>query len=470
MQFIRRLPGQFISTLFLLSVLILITAGISYAQATFSVSATVETQVTEGDVDDPAIWIHPSNPALSLVIGTIKGTGLAVYNMDGSIVQIADQSGGMNNVDLRYNFPLGGELVDLVVATNRFDPINTLAMYKVNAATRMLENVTADPPISTTLDEVYGTCMYVSPSSGKYYAFITSKEGVIEQWELIDNGAGKVDGLLQRVFDVGTAVEGCVADDIFSDFYAAEEDIAIWKYGAEPGDGTGRTAVDTTAAGHLTSNIEGLAIYYTSSNSGYLLASSQGASEYVIYDRLSPNSYLSTFDIIDGNGIDGTSKTDGIDVTNVALGSFFPQGVFIAQDGTDDVAKSNFKLVPWPDIAGGASPSLTIDTTWDPRSVGSQLEVQLAANFKGHYTIGPAPLTVNFTNLSKGVYDLCLWDFGDGKTYKKCDNPEHVYKDEGKFDVSLTVAGIDDFDLLQRLSYVWVGDFEYAYVPLVFAR
>ncbi|MDX1417858.1 MAG: phytase [Candidatus Promineifilaceae bacterium] len=457
-----RLPRGINVTLLVVSLILFLT-GIILALADFSVSATVETEPIEGDTDDPAIWIHPSSPTKSLIIGTVKGSGLAVYDVIGNVTQLVDDSGGMNNVDLRYNFPLNGESVDLVVATNRDDPVNTLAMYKVNAVTNQLENVTAAPPINSALNEVYGTCMYVSPKDGKYYAFITSKQGIVEQWQLVDNGSGKVDGIKVRTFDVGTATEGCVADDVFGDFYVGEEDVGVWKYGAEPGDGTDRVSVDDVSSGRLEADIEGLAIYYTSANTGYLLVSSQGSSEYVVYDRVS-NAYLTTFDIVEGNGIDGTSGTDGIDVTNASLGPIFPQGVFVAHDGNDDIAKSNFKFVPWPTIANGAVPPLTIDTTWDPRSVG----FGLSARFNAKFPIGPAPLTVIFTNLSTGFYDFCLWEFGDGATNNSCDDQEHTYISEGFYDVSLIVVGVDDFDRLERPEYVWVGDFELMYMPVLF--
>ena len=456
----------------LLAGLILIPTGAFYALANFSVSATVETQAFAGDHDDPAIWIHPSIPAQSMVIGTLKGTGLAAYNMNGTLVQLVSQDGGMNNVDLRYNFPLGNQRIDLVVAANRFSPINTLAMYRVNPNTRKLENVTAVPPITPTVSEVYGTCMYVSPDTNKYYAFITSKEGLVEQWELFDNGAGKVTGALKRTIDVGSQTEGCVADDVSGDFYAAEEDVGIWKYGAEPGDGSARTAVDSTGpGGHLTADVEGLAIYYTNKNSdpGYLLASSQGASEYVIYERRSPNNYIATFDIVPGNGIDGTFRTDGIDVTNVFLGPAFSQGVFIAHDGEDepdDDGETNFKLVPWSNIVTGTTPPLTIDTSWDPRLVGRAM----VANFVANVTFGSAPLTVNFTNLSMGEIDKCLWLFGDGGHSASCDNPTHTYTEDGRYTVSLAVIGPASDDFTSRPGYIEVGDFDTTRLPLILAQ
>jgi 3-phytase len=248
----------------------------------------------------------------------------------------------MNNVDLRAGFPLGGQKVTLVTAGNRTD--NSLAIYRVDQTTRLLENVAARK--ITTL-EVYGSCMYRSRATGKFYYFVNSKTGAVEQWELFDNGGGKVDAKKVRSFEVGSQTEGCVADDELAHLYIGEEDVAIWKYGAEPGTGTARTRVDKTGAGgHLVSNIEGLTIAYRSNGAGYLIASSQGNNTYVIYRREDSNQYVKTFSIVDGPGIDGTTDTDGIDVTTANLGPAFPNGLFVAQDGHNDSGHQNFKLVP----------------------------------------------------------------------------------------------------------------------------
>src|SRR5262245_960394 len=83
------------------------------AAAPLPVAATVETiQVPhEGDAaDDPAIWVHPSTPALSIVIGTDKKGGLAVYDLDGQQLQYLPD-GNLNNVDIRTGFSLGGRSV-----------------------------------------------------------------------------------------------------------------------------------------------------------------------------------------------------------------------------------------------------------------------------------------------------------------------------------------------------------------------
>jgi 3-phytase len=142
-----------------------------------------------------------------------------------------------------------------------------------------------------------------------------------------------------------------VADDQLGHFYIGEEDVGIWRYGAEPGDGDARIQVDSAGQpGHLVSNVEGLALVYGADGAGFLIASSQGSSSYVLYRR-ADNAYIGSFAIGDGNGIDAVSDTDGIDATAANLGAAFPQGVFVAQDGKNQGGNQNFKLVPWQAIA-----------------------------------------------------------------------------------------------------------------------
>jgi 3-phytase len=311
------------------------------------VVATIETAPMPhaGDAaDDPAIWVNPTDPALSTIIGTDKLGGLAVYDLVGTQIQYLPD-GNLNNVDLRTGFALGGQRVALVAAGNRSG--NRIALYRIDAATRRLEDVAARD--ITTL-EVYGSCMYHSARTGKLYYFVNSKAGAVEQWELFDDGAGRVDGRQVRAFAVGSQTEGCVADDQLGHFYIGEEAVGIWRYGAEPSDGDTRTRVDSAdKSDHLASNIEVLALVYGADGAGYLVVSSQGNSTYAIYRR-GDNAYIGSFAIGDGNGIDAVSDTDGIDATAASLGPPFPQGVFVAQDGKNDGGNQNFKLVPWQTI------------------------------------------------------------------------------------------------------------------------
>ncbi len=337
------------------------------------VFATVETDPVPSAADaadDAAIWIHPADPALSLIIGTDKISGLGVYNLAGQGVQFLPD-GMLNNVDLRYDFPLDGTFADIVCAGNRTD--NTIAVYKIHPVTGELENITAGP-ISVGLNEAYGFCLYRSALSDEYYAFVNDKKGDVEQWRLLDNGQGLVDATLVRSFSVGSQTEGMVADDELGWLYIGEEDVGIWRYGAEPKAGEDRTLVDATdVSGHLTADVEGLTIYYASDGTGYLIASSQGSNEFVIYQRQPDNEYVMTFAVGEGK-INGVTGTDGIDVINGLLGPAFPFGLFVAQDAFNLPDNQNFKLVPWDAIAQAGDTPLTIDTTWDPRGLRGDID------------------------------------------------------------------------------------------------
>jgi len=335
-----------------------------------SVAATVETTPvpSSGDAaDDMVVWVHPTTPSASLVIGTDKHAGLAVYDLSGSQLQFLPD-GELNNVDLRYGFRLGLAEVALVTSGERSQ--NVLAIYAVDPNLLRLYNVAAHPiPLGF---DVYGCCMYRSHVTGDYYFFCNSGGGHVEQWRLFDNGTGLVDATRVRTFEVGSTTEGCVADDENGWLFISEENVGLWRYGAEPGAGPSRVLIDSTgASGHLAADVEGLAIYYTAGGGGCLLASSQGNSRFVVYDRAPPHAYRMTFQIVANSalGIDAVSDTDGIDVVNLGLGSAFPSGCFLAQDDSNSGGNQNFKLVPWQAIANSVSPPLPIDATYDALGV-----------------------------------------------------------------------------------------------------
>ena len=193
-----------------------------------------------GDVsDDSAIWVDPATPANSVVIADNKassGGGIGVFDMAGRLIQFR-ADGMIGNVDLRAGFPLSGKPTVLVGANNRTN--NTLALWSLDTTTRTLTPSAARS--IPTFAPNYGFCMYHSKVSGKFYAFVTPYvSGSIQQFELFDNGAGTVDATLVRTLPISSITESCVADDELGHLYVGQEDVAIWKYGAEPGAGATR--------------------------------------------------------------------------------------------------------------------------------------------------------------------------------------------------------------------------------------
>ena len=148
------------------------------------VKASMQTEPvpSPGDAaDDPAVWVHPGEPARSLILGTNKRAGLHVYNLKGEEVQFIG-NGRVNNVDVRYGAQLGDHTVDVAAATNRSS--NTVSLYAIDRESRRLELVTEVP---TDLEEIYGFCLYQA-GDGSLYGFANDKDGTFDQFELTVNG------------------------------------------------------------------------------------------------------------------------------------------------------------------------------------------------------------------------------------------------------------------------------------------
>uniref|UniRef100_B8HQM4 3-phytase n=1 Tax=Cyanothece sp. (strain PCC 7425 / ATCC 29141) TaxID=395961 RepID=B8HQM4_CYAP4 len=397
----------------------------------------------EADADDPAIWLHPTRAAKSLIVATKKNAGLSVYDLQAREVQAIPAPPGstaapgrFNNVDLIYNFGLNSQKVDLAVVSDRGS--DRLKVYKIDPsqASQPLTDITiANPPFIFSRNQAqvddqrtaYGIATYRNRLTGKTYAFVSQRERTkVAQLELLDAGQGKVsyrkirELVLPSRFtlpngktwipcnDPGNLpqVEGMVVDEETKQLYMGQEDVGIWKvslarfgqnspilldrvreygvpytydqaeeeciynYNADPGFGSR----------YLQADVEGLTIYYAAGNRGYLLVSSQGNNTFAIYDRRSTiNRYLGSFGLVNAGRVDGVQESDGAAVLNVPLGSSFPFGLLVTQDGDNkpDVPgpdgeprpNTNFKYTPWQSVANAFPRKLSVTPFgWHPRT------------------------------------------------------------------------------------------------------
>ncbi|MEH2205369.1 MAG: phytase [Nostoc sp.] len=362
------------------------------------------------DADDPAIYVNATNSADSLVLTSVKNGGLRIYDLSGNLLETVNPGGiRYNNIDLQYGFKLGNQSVDIAVASDRQN--DKLAIFKINpnptTPGQYLENITDsnigtifqglpfEPPYSASTRSSYGLTLYRSPITNDYYVFTSRREtGDIAQFKLIDKGNGKIGAERVREFTIPTIegrdpqTEGMVVDQETGFLYIGQENIGIWKFQAEPNGGTTGKLIDKVrdlGGTYLTDDVEGLTIYYGKNGTGYLLASSQGDNTFVAYTREGNNEYVGNFAVGNNGAIDSVQESDGADVINVPLGPNFPFGLFVTQDGSNEPAKivsdegeeenisSNFKLVPWENIANAFPNSLNIDTTsYDPRNPVAQ--------------------------------------------------------------------------------------------------
>ena len=215
-------------------------------------------------------------------------------------------------------------------------------------------------------DAPYGMALCAPLDKGRWSAFTSDKKGRVAQFELRFNpqGSGSSRVLGQRwdqrgrpwqVSEKGCEIEGLVTDPVRAVVYIGSEDEGIFRYRLRDGvlDPASKVVVDRVGR-RLRADVEGLTLYARADGSGWLLASSQGANEFAVYERgfegNAPNRYLTNFAIGSSGPIDAVSSTDGIDATCADLGRRLAQGVFIAHDGAGH-SPSNYKIVPWERIA-----------------------------------------------------------------------------------------------------------------------
>ncbi|WP_416306886.1 phytase [Neptunicella sp. SCSIO 80796] len=287
--------------------------------------------------DDPAIWINHQNPQHSLILGTNKKQGMMVYDLQGNLLQQLDV-GRVNNVDLRYGFKFDNQTIDIAAATNRSS--QSISLFGIEPDSGKLSLLTN---IATDIDDVYGLCMY--QNAEQYYVFINGTDGRFQQYLLQPQG-DKINAQKVREFKVASQPEGCVADDRNGQLYFGEEAVGIWQVTAMPS--KSQPHLIATINQRFVADVEGMGIYHLD-NQRFLIASSQGNNSYGVFALDQDNRYLGSFDIgmNINNGIDGVSETDGLEITSIALGEAFPDGLMVAQDGRNmmPAQPQNFKLI-----------------------------------------------------------------------------------------------------------------------------
>ncbi|RDI19366.1 phytase [Lentzea flaviverrucosa] len=343
-----------------------------------------------------------------------------------------DATGRINNLDVLYDYEVAGDDLDIAVATDRgLDKLHIYAIDPDKAEERKnpLTEIT-DPSapflFSKNQAEVneqntaYGVAAW-KDAKGVVYVLVTREHRTeIGLFRLLPRKNGTVGYepvrkvALPATFTLPNGAswtpcdepgrqpqsEGMVVDTDRGVVYVSQEGVGIWRMDADLSPfqpklidkvrefgvpATYDAETDECVAGtdpgfggkNLSADAEGLTIYQRSGGRGYLIASSQGDSTYAVYDREGTNRLIGSFRIGDGkHGIDSTQNTDSLFVTNSRVGSF-KKGLLLVQDGnnTPDVTvggevreNTNFKFVPWENVARSFSPALAIDTEGhDPR-------------------------------------------------------------------------------------------------------
>jgi 3-phytase len=321
----------------------------------------VATDPVGKDPDDPAIWVHPSAPERSLILGTDKTAapqgGLYVFGLDGKIRQKIPGLDRPNNVDVEYGLVVGGQSTDIAVVTERYK--NCLRVFAIKPDGSGVSDISSGgglPVFQGQQGEAaapMGVTLYRRARDRAIFAIVARKtgprDGYLWQYRLEDDGASKVRAIKVREFGrfSGTGeIEAVAADDALGYVYYADEGDGIHKWHADPDHPEAGRELAHFGRDGFKADREGIAIYTRSDKTGFIVCTDQlpGNSEYRVYRREgkagSPHDHSELVAVIRG----GADSTDGIEATSTPLGRRFPSGLLIAMNSRD----RNFLLYSFP--------------------------------------------------------------------------------------------------------------------------
>jgi 3-phytase len=371
--------------------------------------------------DDPAIWVHPRRSERSIVIVTAKEGGLRVYDARDRELQSLQATarpdpGRFNNVDIAYGVRLAGRRVDLAVVSDRYN--DTIRLFAIDPAgsraDRPLREVTAggrDWIFARSQKELesehtaYGLAVY-QPAGGPAQVVVTQEgEAAMAVLRLVPRANGRVGYRVQRRIamdstfrvggetwtpceepGVGPQLEGVTVDQATGTLYAAQEDVGLWRVdlrGSTPPvlvdrvrdfgvrdvwrpaqeecvPAPGESEEDNPFGGRIVADAEGVDLWYGPGGTGYLVLSSQGSSEFLVYERgfagSQANRRVGVF-VVTGRGVDRVHGSDGLAITNRPVGRF-RQGLLVTHDEPetgadvdDERDATNFSFVSWGKVA-----------------------------------------------------------------------------------------------------------------------
>lgn len=318
-----------------------------------SVTADAETiavcaGIDEDAADDPAWFAVLDDSVRFMIAGSNKVAGIHLYEINGDTAGFY-KIGRINNIDARTVGTLDNDSIIILAGSNRDQNSITIISYSefISDQEPVISNIV------TKMNDVYGFCLYHSQISGNLYAFVNSKRGRIEQYRL-DVNKDSVTGTLVRKLSVRSQPEGMAADDRTGILYAGEEKNGIHIFDAEPEGSTAARVLKGSDSSNknIQYDIEGLALYRSGLNEGYLIASSQGNFSYAVFD-LKTESYITSFRI-EGTDPDGVEETDGLDIIDRYISEEYPEGILIVQDGFNTSGgkpeAQNFKIIDWRKI------------------------------------------------------------------------------------------------------------------------
>ncbi len=320
------------------------------------IAVSVITDTVSYDTDDPAIWMHPTDPSKSLIIGTDKDSlgALYVFNLEGKIVDSLVRKGIQrpNNVDVGYGLTLAdGSKIDFAVTgerlTSKLRFFSLPDMKELNPGGFEIFLGEEGPDFR----DLMGVALYKSPSTGNQYVIAGRKNGPTDgtylwQYEITAAADGIRLELIRKFgqYSGKKEIEAIAVDAALGYIYYSDEGVGVRKYAAEPDMGNKELGLFATEG--FADDHEGISIYELDDSTGYLLISDQQANLFHVFPREGSPENPHAHSLIT-KVLLSTNQSDGSEVSSRSFGPKFPKGIFIAMSDN-----KTFHFYRWEDVAG----------------------------------------------------------------------------------------------------------------------
>ena len=174
----------------------------------------------------------------------------------------------------------------------------------------------------------YGSAFGRLSNTDRYLSVVTSKVHGVAQFEIQDDGQGRVRGSELRRWELGMC-EGAVVDDESSTIYISVEAEGIFRLPLNPADNTPPVKVIAVGNDAFVGDVEGITILRQADGSRLLIVSDQGASRLRVYQL------DATYPLRAVLAVAEVTETDGVDVTPLPFGHQFPHGALACHSNLD---------------------------------------------------------------------------------------------------------------------------------------
>lgn len=312
------------------------SGGLLAAEAVLAPLAV--TEAVRYDTDDPAIWVNPQDPQLSLVLGTDKDAdgALYVFDLQGRIQHDKVVRGLLrpNNVDIAYGVSLGGEQVDVAVVTERY--AHRLRVYRLPDMAPV-DGGGIEVFAGERARDVMGIALYTRPRDGALFAIVSRSdafaptEGYLHQYRLVDDGTGQLRGVFTRAFGQWSGdkeIEAIAVDDMLGYVYYSDENHGVRKYHADPLAEDADEPLAEFGLADFSEDREGISLYERADGTGYIVVSDQQANRFNIYAREGGAGDPHHHELLAAVHL-ATDESDGSELTAHALPGY-AGGLFVA--------------------------------------------------------------------------------------------------------------------------------------------